>query len=369
MNKEVQDICNLIAQKKIREAEDRIVYCSLESRIYFAKNAMFVDLLKSDPSYKVKIELIENGCFLQHFCNDEDWRVKLSVLKIHGKAFNENFDFGYEHPKVMEQMLKNGLEFEDYFDSNNDVIVEYVINHKGYNYAYDNDLIEDIDDASIEIKKILIKKGKSIKTKLIAESKELSLFSIPLLKKDVINNIFEMTNDNDIIKSCIEHSGDIQKYKNHDKIQTFVNNFENRSWAIEKGIYLDIILRKEQYYNCKETIKSLIKNNFLNYTINLDKGIKVYDLINLHLNIEIAILIAEYKPDFLLKYSGFYNDHIINGLYSNVYNIEVVDFLMTQTNNIELNQKLNNRKKYLLDLDTKNIIDNYQTKNKLLKQL
>ena len=372
MNKEIEYIQNMIIQGNDKFVPKKIPFLSLESKLYFVKNGNFIDILENDSSLEVKLALINQGHNLYHFCDDKDWRVRLEVLKVHGRKYNDHFYFEDEHPEVQKQFLENGVDINDYLDPENETIVQYAIEKYGHDWAYENDLLNNIENFSVNMQKILFDMGEIKKVSEILNNKELTLYAIPHITKGKIEKIFEETNDPDIIKSCIENSLVIQNFSHHDKISIFLTSLKNRLWAIEKNLFLEVMLKKENYDTCKETFKCLIRNNYLNYEYDLEKNKKVSDLIPKFFNSDIAIMIAERNQEYLMENKIFYNDRIISAIINNVTCLELVAFLMKKTRDVNIISTLNQRKKKLLDIDNQNgiiSIHNNSQKNELIKQL
>lgn len=343
----------------------------METKLYFVNNGNFIEELKNDNAFQVKLALIEQGLFLSQFCSD-DWRVCFKLLQIHGKKYNEYFYFDDEHPEIQRQLLENGEDIEDNLDSDNEVVVQFALDKYGYDWAYENDLFDDEEEFSVNIKKELFKIGHIKKISDILDNKELTLFAIPHLSKEKIEKIFEETNDPDIIKSCIENSVVIQNFTHHDKISTFLTSLTNRIWSIQNNFFLEVILKKEQYDNCKATFKTLIINNYLNFQYNKENGKCVYNLLPKFFDIDTATLIAYHNQEYLMENKLFYNDKIIAAIINKITCLEVIDYIMNKTRDVNLISQLVVRKKTLkLIKDNNKIIsiENRITQNKLIKQL
>ena len=353
------------------KALDLLYASPLEVKLYFIKAGSFLyNIYDNCPSFQIKKALIEEGFLVKEFVKDEDWRVRFQVLKIHGSQYHDSFHFEEENYNNQIQMLKDGFNITDTFIQNfHPELLFYIIENYGYDFAYENDYIVDLEDLPHKVKIALINSGRKISTKKLMENKESILEIIPKLSSANIEKIFNDSLDNEVLKKCIEHADSIRNFYHHDKLNIFLNNPENRVWSIDRGLYIKNIL--EKYKNCKDTICALIKNNYLHYIYNNKTNYSVMDLIYPIFDGKIANALISVNQKILLNKNFVYNDTIIKDIYSNITNIPLLDHLKQNTVCLKLLSELSLRKDYLLKVQ--NNIDNtvvkFELKNDFIKNI
>lgn len=343
---------------------------SLEVKLHLIKSGSFLSYLASNnPSFSVKKALIEEGFSIKEFIEDKDWRIRFEILKIYGSQFHDSFDFETEHFENQIQMLKNGFDITEacIYNSHPDLFL-YIIENYGYDFAKENDFIEDIDYLPNKVKVFLINNGKKVSINKLIESKESILEIIPKLNEEDILKIFKTSLDDDILKNCIEYSHNIKNLHNHSKIDIFLKNVDNRIWAINKKLYIKNILDK--YKDCKKTLIALIKNNYTFY--HYDKNKAVIDLLYRFFDSNIANELLFYVNQTILINTNFkYNNIIIKDLIPNITNIQFIDYLKQKTDCLKLLSSLNLRKDYLhkIKYNIDNIDLNLNHKSKFIRNI
>lgn len=371
MNKIIERIQHYYSTGHRSNALNLLYSSSLEVKLHFIRSGAFLyEIQSNSPSFKIKKALIEEGFALEEFVEDEDWRVRFQVLKIHGSQYHDSFDFEEENYNNQIQMLKDGFDITDTFIANlHPELLLYIVKNYGYDFAYEHDYIDDIEDLPHKVKIALINSGKKISTKKLMENKESILEIIPKLSSANIEKIFNDSLDNEVLKKCIEHADSIRTFYHHDKLNIFLNNPENRVWSIDRGLYIKNILEKHK--SCKDTICALIKNNYLYYVYNEEQNKTVLELIYPIFDGKIANALISVNQKLLLNKNFMYNDTIIKDIYSNITSISLLDHLKQHTVCLKILSELSLRKDYLLKVQ--NNIDNtvikFELKNDFIKNI
>lgn len=300
---------------EIEKSEDReiiIKTSTIAQKIEWINEGFFFDILYQDTNPEVRLEVAKKAAYLPELKNDEDYRVKLEVLKKKGFDYMEFVQIENEHFSIIQEAIEQGYDCKT-LETQNQRLKMFVLKNKGYKYCLENKIIENYDEENFEIKKEMVLQGhKLLKSQVKGEIGNIYLNS---LQQDEKSEVIGKIDDVYILKNAILNGYVIQNIDSA-KFSSLFRDREFRINCIEKGIYLKYILRS--FKSDKGTLLAYIKNGqgsiILEFThYNRDLTHYNRDLIyyvNQIIDVELIQAVQKYMP---LNVEGLsFNQDIFN---------------------------------------------------------
>ncbi len=339
--KEIIDIINdLLIKNKIISFDEIVVYLKKQYNVKFINKKILLDLVKNNFLYEKKmVQKLPESIFdteIDHMKEmfrdiliyrfDEDINIILNSFKENElkKGFNDNLEFEKLYPIFKNKYTslkayRNYIPYLDYKQINNqDFNLKYFVSSDFYNFLITKncftmkDLLLNLEDLSFYIyydeinelinlfhidfmdyiKKfdllfteqqnyVLLNKYKSTKTKLIADSLNISESRIIKILKNVKEKyeIFQIKNHNlflKIIKTLVSDPlktslSELKNYLKNPEIFVYLNNFEEI-----KEIDLINLDKKNKLY--KFNLPKIFKIEDVTYNINSELFIKIISI-------------------------------------------------------------------------------------------
>jgi len=286
---------------EIENSENRnkiIALSSFETRLEWAKNGLFADVLAKDSMEEIRLQIAKNGSELELLSNDDCDSVKLAVLEKSGLKYFDPL-IRKENLEVLRKIIELGYDvvilYSSPFYENNYQIKIEALRSKGYAFCVNEGIIGDMSYESIEVKREVLSYGIELSSLDLEDEILFDYVKVANLNKNkYMSEVIEKNKK--ILQEAILHG-----YKTPNYII-----FEDVDFAkkcIQKGKSLSLIINN--FFNREDILIEFIKHGYVGMTVKIkDKEMSIKDYLTIRLSSD-NFLCYLYEEHFeLYKYLG-----------------------------------------------------------------